>query len=211
MSNPADVVAKLKLSVETQFVPFSQSRHKAEDHKTLNWVITLKRDGREVLKTDYSAGIAHCPGYAAKKAPTYFVPHDYKRKNPDTAPHAAPWLYRRATESEALAQYRNAVSAAECESGFPMEIDPFGHSSNNVFRRIPKGAAIQPDPLNVIYSLVTDSSVLDHGGFESWAAEYGYDADSRSAESIYRACLEIALKLRAAIGDSGLGMLRDIF
>jgi hypothetical protein len=54
-----------------------------------------------------------------------------------------------------------------------------------------------------------DSEVIDHPNFESWASEIGYDADSRKAESIYRACLEIALKLRSALGDRGLKELRE--
>ncbi len=70
------------------------------------------------------------------------------------------------------------------------------------------GAPIMPDTCDVVYSLVSDSSVIDHSDFESWAGEYGYDADSRTAESSYRACLAIALQLHAAIGDTGIAKLR---
>ncbi|TIW00620.1 MAG: hypothetical protein E5V77_09360 [Mesorhizobium sp.] len=61
---------------------------------------------------------------------------------------------------------------------------------------------------DVLQSLARDSDVLDAGGFESWAADYGYDTDSRAAESIYRACLEIAMKLRAGLGESLLAEIR---
>jgi hypothetical protein len=44
-----------------------------------------------------------------------------------------------------------------------------------------------------------------------WADTYGYDKDSRSGEKIYRACLEIGLKLRAMIGDQNITKLRDLF
>lgn len=72
------------------------------------------------------------------------------------------------------------------------------------------GAKIDPpDMADVVASLVMDASVLDAGGFEEWANEYGYDTDSRSAEAIYRACLDITLRLRAGIGDDGLRALRD--
>lgn len=39
--------------------------------------------------------------------------------------------------------------------------------------------------------------------------ELGYDPDSRKAEAIYKACLEIALKLRNALGEDGLAKLRE--
>ena len=61
---------------------------------------------------------------------------------------------------------------------------------------------IEPDKLDVINSLVMDASVLNSSSFEDWADEFGYDRDSRKAETIYRACLDIALKLRNAIGES---------
>lgn len=206
----------LKLTVRSEFVPFSRSRNRDEKDDngrtryTLNWKVTLVRDGRDALTTDYSAGIAHAPGYAAKKPHASFVPHQYR--NASGKPYAGTSsAYRYATEREALEQYRQAIAAAECESGFPMELDPWGRGPDNVFKRKPKGEAIQPDPLSVVYSLVMDSNVLDYGGFEGWAAEYGYDTDSRSAESTYRACLEIALQLRAAIGEAGIAALQTAF
>lgn len=71
------------------------------------------------------------------------------------------------------------------------------------------GKPILPDPVDVFYSLSLDSEVLDYATFEEWADNFGYEADSRSAERIYRACLEIALKLRAGLGDVGLATLRE--
>jgi hypothetical protein len=71
---------------------------------------------------------------------------------------------------------------------------------------------LAPPPLaDVLYSLASDADVLDHPTFESWASDFGYDADSRKAEATYRACLEIALKLRAMIGDAKLADLREAF
>lgn len=66
-----------------------------------------------------------------------------------------------------------------------------------------------PSIADVLASLSLDASVLDEGGFENWAASLGYDTDSRKAEATYRACLEIALKLRGALGEDGLKALRD--
>lgn len=70
-----------------------------------------------------------------------------------------------------------------------------------------------PAPLlrDVLASLVLDASVVDYPDFESWAGDFGYDADSRDAERIYRACLDIGLKLRAMLGDKAMADLRDVF
>lgn len=209
-------LADLKLTVKSVFVPFSQSRNRDEkDEKgrtrySLNWKVTLVRDGRDVLTTDYGAGIAHCPGYAATRPHTSFQAPDFR--NSSGKPFAGTSsMYRKATPVEALNFYREAIAAAECESGFPMELDPYGRGPRNTFKRKPKGEAIQPDPLSVVYSLIMDSSVLDHPNFESWAGDFGYETDSRSAEAAYRACLEIALKVRAAIGEAGIAALQTAF
>lgn len=53
----------LGLTVESTFVPWSQSRNKGEKDRSLNWRVTLKHKGRVVLETDYTAGIASCPSY----------------------------------------------------------------------------------------------------------------------------------------------------
>jgi hypothetical protein len=61
-----DACAALGLTYSAQFVPFSQSRNakpaaKVSDY-SLNWRVTLAKGGRS-LTCDYSAGIAHIPGY----------------------------------------------------------------------------------------------------------------------------------------------------
>lgn len=92
----------------------------------------------------------------------------------------------------------------ECEHGRTARI---GQGTGMTFG----GAAIVPSLLDVIYSLVMDSDVLESVGFEDWASNYGYNVDSRQAEKTYRACLEIALKLRNGIGEAALAELREAF
>lgn len=212
----AAAIAELGLTVESVFVPFSQSRNKNEKHKSMNWKVTVKRNGREVLTTDYSAGIAHCPAKAAR-APSGWRAPDRRRADGTCYPGTSS-NYRRATEAESLAHYLDEWRAAECESGVAMEYSPFIGEVVFKPKRVrdnqtgaTKTQPILPDPLDVLYSLTMDSSVLDHATFESWASEFGYDVDSRSAESTYRACLDIALKMRAALGDSGMERLAEIF
>jgi hypothetical protein len=175
----AAAIAKHGLTVDAVFVPFSQSRNKAEKHKSLNWRVTLRRDGKEVLTTDYSSGIAHCPGY----------------KNP---PKVTPPAYQ--------ARVRDKICAWECESGKTgVHNDATGNVSPSWINR----GAILPDPVDVIWSITRDSDALDYPTFENWASEFGCDPDSRSGEAIYRRCLEIALKMRGFIGEAGLRELTE--
>lgn len=194
------VMEKHGLSIKSEFVPFSKSRNASRDDMdgkpwlSLNWKVTLQRNGRDVLTTDYGAGVAHCPSYNKP------VPANWERSKRAWQPMITEW---------------------ECENGFEAETRGWGYSidfKKKLFRSppVPGGEvermlprAILPDPAAVIASLILDSSVLDSGGFEEWAEELGYDTDSRKAESIYRACLEIALKLRAGIGEDAMSELRE--
>lgn len=68
---------------------------------------------------------------------------------------------------------------------------------------------IKPPRLgDVLQSLASDARVLDQGTFEDWASSLGYDTDSRSAEAIWQACVNIATALRAALGARTLEELQ---
>ena len=97
---------------------------------------------------------------------------------------------------------QNQVIKAECETGF----------KHNIFANqtlVKTKSAIRPHAADVFYSLVLDSDVIEYSSFEDWAGCFGYDADSRKAEKIYRDCLDIALKLKNGIGDAVLNELRE--
>lgn len=96
--------------------------------------------------------------------------------------------------------------AFECEHGVPGR----WFDNANVYRDIRKaGKPIMPNLADVLYSLASDYDVLDAGSYEEWASNYGYDPDSRKGEATYRACLDIALKLRNGVGEEGMQQLRD--
>lgn len=163
------------VTMSAQFVPFSQSRNKGEKSPSLNWRVTLSRNGRDILATDYSAGCGHCPAYKASIK---------EMGGKDCVMRA-----------EAIRM--------ECETGKKALVMPSGQ----VF--VSNKVAILPELDSVLWSLSMDSSVIDAGGFEQWAADLGYDTDSRKAEAIYRECLDIALKLRAALGDEAMRELAE--
>lgn len=113
---------------------------------------------------------------------------------------------RRGWNPYALGQYLRATadSAAavryECEHGRPDREGWVGAKGRG---------PILPDPVDVLYSLVSDASVLDYPTFEAWAGEWDFDPDSRRAEGIYRECLELALRLRGAVGEEGIRKLAE--
>jgi len=48
------------IKVESVFVPFSQSRNKGDKNMSLNWVVTIKKNDRVILSTDYLTVLAYC-------------------------------------------------------------------------------------------------------------------------------------------------------
>lgn len=161
------------VTMTVEFVPLSQSRNKAENYPTLNWEVTLRRNDRDIITTDYSVGCAHCPAYKLS-------------------------VHKCGGQNSIL---RHEAIRMECENGKAIQM--CGETPRLTTK------PISPDLADVLYSLSMDANVLDSGSFENWASKFGYDTDSRKAESIYRACLDIALKMRAALGDSALQELRD--
>lgn len=65
----AALIAAHGLEINAAFVPLSRSRN-AGKWDSLNWRVTLRAKGRDVLTCDYSSGTAHCPAY---KSPSKFA------------------------------------------------------------------------------------------------------------------------------------------
>lgn len=57
------VLKKMGFSITSEFVPWKHSRSSKEKVPSLNWKITLLKNGKKILTTDYTAGCAHCPSY----------------------------------------------------------------------------------------------------------------------------------------------------
>jgi len=87
----------------------------------------------------------------------------------------------------------------ECETGIEYTIR---HGKRN---------KILPNPNDVMYSLLLDAEVIDYASFEDWASSMGVDTDSRKAENDYKACLKIALQLRAGLGQDLINHLKEMF
>lgn len=177
------------LTVAAEFVPWSQSRNKDEKETDSSG----KPTARPRLSLNWRVTLAKAGrpiltadyGAGIGHCPAYKNPPKHMAGNVDA--------------------YRRDIAVQwECENGKAARIM---HGVDFISGKSP----ILPDPLDVLHSLIMDASALDAGGFEEWARDYGYDTDSRKAEAIYRACLEIALKLRAGLGDAVLSELREAF
>lgn len=175
----AGIAGRLSVTMESAFVPFSQSRNAkrggadGKPWRSLNWLCTFARHGRTFLTTDYGQGVAHAP--ASKRA--------------------KPGDIRGTTE---------AAIALEIETGKIANVARWDSYQPRAGTK-----PVPAPPLgDVLQSLALDSSVLDSGTFEDWASDLGYSTDSRAAESIYRECVAHALALRSALGESGLAEIR---
>lgn len=70
---------------------------------------------------------------------------------------------------------------------------------------------ITPEMDDVMHSLLLDGAAyFDAFSFEEWCAEYGYDTDSRKAESIYRHCDDTGRSLARMFTSAELSQLRDL-
>ena len=198
----AALIEREGLTIAATFVPFSQSRNASGDQqqdgkpwRSLNWVVFVRRQGRDVntgapagpvldiLQTTYAQGEGHAPAYKKTAAQKETAARVMGRPVKVTLRI----MLDHEIETGRIAQSYSWSSGVS--SGKPIPA---------------------PEAVDVLASLFMDSSVIDAPGFEDWAREYGYDTDSRSAEATYRQCLEHALKLRAALGDTAMTEARDL-
>jgi len=59
----------------------------------------------------------------------------------------------------------------------------------------------EPTAADVLSSLLVDAAVEDYSSFEEWAADLGYNPDSRKAWGTYQGCLMMAARVRAFCGQ----------
>jgi hypothetical protein len=189
MNKLTEAMDLLGLSITAEFIPFSKSRNAKENAKvsnmSLNWRVTLMRH-------DIRRGEVQPSRRAILTA-------DYSQG----IGHAPSYKQGRLTVDD------DTALRIECETGRKATGRKATDHHGNLFHYV-KGRPIPaPKASDVMESLLLDADVLDHSTFEEWATDCGYDPDSRSAERIYRTCLELALQMRNGIGEDGLRQLRE--
>lgn len=189
-------LAEMGLTMESTFIPFSKSRNTAAARKARG-DLDEKGKAKDWLSLNWSIRIL-------KGAPTerriLILETDYSAGQGHAPCTKAPGWRETIYGMEAL--------TFEIEKGIES-----GYNKINAVAGYGTGTRkpILPDFADVMHSLVSDSDVLNYSSFDDWAPEVGFNPDSRKGESIYRACLEIALKLRNGIGESNLAKLRELF
>lgn len=177
-------VQALGITMTTKFIPWSQSRNKGEKQPSLNWLVTIWRDSSSPDR---------------KRRP--ILTTDYGAGNGHCPSYKA--SVKRLGGTNSL--MRSEAIKWECENGKAAWVmEGLNHIS-----AAPGRKPLLPELHDVMHSLSIDADALDFSSFEEWAKDNGFDPDSRKAEATYRACLEIALKLRNALGEDGLRQLRE--
>jgi len=182
-----DLMKENEITVEAVFVPFSQSRNAKPEPKlkdlSLNWRVTLKYRGLEVMATDYSAGTGHCESIGMEGQPLGSMMN-----------------VRFAADEEAI--------RAECETG-KARIKGRVRTRRGEHDASRETWNTMPEPEDVLHSLLMDGEAINAGGFESWTEDFGMDTDSIKAKAMYDACVETGIRLRSAFGETLLGELND--
>jgi hypothetical protein len=73
------------------------------------------------------------------------------------------------------------------------------------------GASLKPPTLTDVLSSLLLDGTADSMSFEDWAANFGYDADSRTAEKTFDECAAIGKALRLGLGAELVEQLREAF
>lgn len=77
--------------------------------------------------------------------------------------------------------------------------------------KLAKAQKVTPSLESVVHSLLLDGQpYFNNESFEEWAANFGYDTDSRKAESTYRTCMEIGRKIKAAVPNDVIEKAQEI-
>ena len=166
-------LAFLGFSLSAEFIPFSRSRNAKPNPKLSE------------MSLNWQVSIFHC-NPIGDRGKQLVITTDYSQGIGHCPAYKTYGKGRMVDNAKAIMW--------ECECGKIAKI--------NATIGITVGNPIPPPSLaDVLYCFCSDASAIDYFSFEDWAESYGYDPDSRKAEDIYRACLEIALKLRNGLGE----------
>lgn len=147
------------------------------------YIVCLSLNGREIWRGDYRLGVGH-----AKPFPAYERATDSRRcdftANEENLCHA--WARK------PYAQFTDKQLWADTAA------------------KLAKFQKVAPKLEDVTHSLLGDGSAyFDAQQFEDWAADLGYDPDSRKAEATFKACDEIGRAMSRAFTPEQLAGLRE--
>jgi hypothetical protein len=150
----------------------------------LDYGITLKFNGKSVLTTEYHLGLGFVKIAEVKSERFWLRPG---RLTNDEGCMFAAW------KKKPYADFKDkALQTA-------------------VAVKIANAKNLRPTLPDVVHSLLMDGTAFfDAATFEQWASDFGYDADSRKAEAIYKACDNIGRTLASKIDAETLAKARKL-
>lgn len=82
-------------------------------------------------------------------------------------------------------------------------------NSNKIKGYYSQGEGIKNTPQleNILYCLLRETQGIDSTSFELWCGDFGYDADSRKAFSMYEACMKEYKQLKGLFTNQELNKL----
>jgi hypothetical protein len=134
----------------------------------IHWAITLTAPNGRAMQTEYSEGIGHFIRLPYGQRRTLDVDNIIKTISGQKSNVVA------YGDVQGLSQY---FTARVKRNGVQLKVIP-------------------PQTLDVLQSLAMDATALDEK-FEDWAANYGYEVDSRKAFATWQKCCDIARDLKA--------------
>lgn len=145
--------------------------------------VTVKRAGRPaVIETPYKLGVGHVKLPAAPSFEMIHVVGDH------------------ATAGNILDALRRGK-----------RIRPeYEREERAIYDAAARKQGLAPKPADVLHSLLADGEAFFNGQtFEDWAANLGFDPDSRKAEAAYRACDETGRRLARMFSPDDVAQLRE--
>lgn len=89
---------------------------------------------------------------------------------------------------------------------------PYKRLTVDELERLKRTVPNKPELTDVMYSLVLDAQCVAFGQtFEDFAAELGYDEDSRTAERAFNACRDTYFGLIRMVGQKGFEELCELY
>ena len=181
------ILESLSVTVESRYqgVQREPADKKTDEPGWLHFAfaVTVKRAGRSaVIETPYKLGVGHVKLPAA---PTFEMVHAVGD--------------RCKTENilDALRRGKRIMAGYEREE-------------RAIYDAAARKQRLNPKPADVLHSLALDGEAFFDGlTFEDWAANLGYDTDSRKAEAMYRACDETGRRLARMFSRDEIAQLRE--
>lgn len=169
------VLNEMGISITSKFIPWSIAKshpyNKDSKFPSLNWEVTLFKNGQKILTGEYHEGQGHCPA----------------NKN-------------------AKAKYElQKMIEKECEEGFEAW---YGNALD--FVHVNKKKPILPDMVSFVWCTLSDAN-SGRDDFHDFCGNFGYDEDSRSAERIWKACVETAAKIYSSFTTEELNILEELY